>query len=203
IADMSAYRLELAARRDPTAGRMNMIFGKLKNNPQRVIFAEGEDERVIRAATQWRDNGYGEPLLVGRVEKIHAAMARMGIKNTKDFEIINASLVDNLEELIDHAYKRLQRKGFLRRDCARVVKNDRNVFSATLLATGRGDALITGATRNYNVCVQDIRRIIPDKRNHLVFGLTIMIAKGRTVFLSDTTLHELPSAEELSHIAIK
>jgi malate dehydrogenase (oxaloacetate-decarboxylating)(NADP+) len=83
-----------------------------------------------------------------------------------------------------------------------VIKNDRNIFSATLLALGYGDALITGVTRNYNVCMQDIRRIIPEKKNQLIFGMTIMIAKGRTVFISDTTVHELPTAEELTHIAI-
>lgn len=202
IQNIHSYRLELAARRDPTAGRMNMIFGKLKNNPQRVIFAEGEDERVIRAAVQWRDNGYGTPILVGRLEKVKANMKRMGIKDENGFQIINASLVKDLEPYIEHAYNRLQRKGFLRRDCARVIKNDRNIFSATMLALGEGDALITGVTRNYNVCMQDIRRIIPDKKNQLIFGMTIMIAKGRTVFISDTTVHELPTAEELAQIAI-
>jgi len=202
IKNIEAYRMELAARRDPTAGSMNMIFGKLKNNPQRVIFSEGEDERVIRAAVQWRDHGYGQPVLVGRVDKIKAAMKRMRIKDGNDLEIVNASLVKDLEPYIDHAYNRLQRKGFLRRDCARVIKNDRNIFSATLLALGYGDALITGVTRNYNVCMQDIRRIIPDKTNQLVFGITIMIAKGKTVFISDTTVHELPTAEELTKIAV-
>ncbi|HEU5048047.1 MAG TPA: NADP-dependent malic enzyme [Rickettsiales bacterium] len=203
IENEHAYRMELAARRDPTAGRMNMIFGKLKNNPQRVIFAEGEDERVIRAAVQWRDNGYGTPVLVGRTEKIKANMKRMGVKNGQDLEIVNASLVDNLEPYINYAYKQLQRRGFLRRDCARVIKNDRNIFSATMLALGKGDALVTGVTRNYNVCMQDVRRIIPDKKHQSIFGMTIMIAKGRTVFISDTTVHELPSAEELAHIAVK
>jgi len=202
IKDINAYRMELAARRDPTAGRMNMIFGKLKNNPQRIIFAEGEDERVIRAAVQWRDNGYGTPILVGRTDKIKAAMKRMGVKDHSGLTITNASLVENIEPYIDHAYNRLQRAGFLRRDCARVIKNDRNMFAASLLALGDGDALITGVTRNYNVCMQDITRIIPKKRNELLFGMNIMIAKGKTVFISDTTVHELPSAEELAQIAL-
>ena len=202
ITDFDAYRMELAARRDPTAGRMNMIFGQLKNNPQRMIFSEGEDERVIRAAIQWRDNGYGTAILVGRTEKIKTSMKRMGIKDDHDIVITNASLVKNIEPYIDHAYNRLQRNGFLRRDCARVVKNDRNVFSATMLALGDGDALITGVTRNYNVCMQDITRIIPAKHNQLIFGVTIMIAKGKTVFISDTTMHEIPTSEELSRIAI-
>ncbi|MEI7669326.1 MAG: NADP-dependent malic enzyme [Pseudomonadota bacterium] len=202
IKDFDAYRMELAARRDPTAGRMNSIFGKLKNNPQRLIFSEGEDERVIRAAVQWRDNGYGTPILVGRVEKIKASMKRMGIKEGNDIKIVNASLIKNLEPYIDYAYEHLQRKGFLRRDCARVIKNDRNIFSSTMLALGDGDALLTGVTRNYNVCMQDIKRVIPGKEGQLLFGMTIMIAKGRTVFISDTTTHELPSAQELVKIAI-
>jgi malate dehydrogenase (oxaloacetate-decarboxylating)(NADP+) len=202
ITDLAAYRIELAARRDPTAGSMNLIFGKIKNNPQRVIFAEGEDEKVIRAAMQWRDNGYGAPILVGRVDKVKASMKRMGIKEHEGITITNASLAGNLEPYIDLVYKRLQRQGFQRRDCARLVKNDRNIFSAAMLVHGDGDALLTGVTRNYNVCMQDVMRVIPTKKGQLVFGLTIMIAKGKTVFLSDTTVHELPSAEELAQIAV-
>jgi len=202
IKDIEVYRMELAARRDPTAGVMNMAFGQLKNNPQRMIFAEGEDERVIRAAVQWRDNSYGTPILVGRSDKIKAAMKRMGIKDDKAIQITNASLVDNLEPYIDAVYARLQRKGYLRRDCARDVKNDRNIFAAAMLACGDGDALVTGATRNYNVCMDDIRKVIPTKKDQVLFGLNIMIAKGRTVFIADTTIHELPTAEELAKIAI-
>jgi malate dehydrogenase (oxaloacetate-decarboxylating)(NADP+) len=203
IKDIDAYRHELAARRDPTAGRMNLIFGKLKNNPQRMIFAEGEDEKVIRAAVQWRDNGYGEPILVGRVDKVKESMKRMGVKDANGITITNASLVKDLEPHIDYVYRRLQRQGFQRRDAARGVKNDRNIFACALLANGDGDALITGVTRNYNVCMNDIMRIIPAKKNHLLFGLTIMIAKGKTVFLSDTTINELPTPEELAQIAIR
>jgi malate dehydrogenase (oxaloacetate-decarboxylating)(NADP+) len=140
---------------------------------------------------------------VGRQEKIKDCMKRMGIKDAAGITITNASLAGDLDPYINHVYKRLQRQGFLRRDCARLVKNDRNIFSAAMLAYGDGDALITGATRNYNVCMQDITRVIPTKKNHLLFGLTIMIAKGKTVFLSDTTTHELPTPEELAQIAVR
>jgi malate dehydrogenase (oxaloacetate-decarboxylating)(NADP+) len=202
ITDWNAYKVQLAARRDPTTNRMSIIFEKLKNNPQRMIFAEGEDEKVIRCAVQWRDNGYGTPYLVGRTDKVKDHMKRMGIKDAKGIEIINAGTVGNLEPYIDHLYRRLQRQGFLRRDVARLVKNDRNIFAASLLTHNDGDAMITGVTRNYNVCMQDICRVIPTKRNHLMFGLTVMIAKGRTVFFADTTTHELPEPEELAQIAV-
>ena len=203
IKNWDAYKMQLAARRDPTANRMSMLFEKLKTNPQRMIFAEGEDDRIIRAAVQWRDNGYGTPILVGRTEQVKAHMKKMGITDTKGIEITNASVIKNLEPYIDAAYKRLQRHGFLRRDCARGIKNDRNLFAASLLTHGDGDAMITGATRNYNVCVQDVTRIIPTQKDSLLFGLTVMIAKGKTVFLADTTIHELPKPEELCQIAIK
>jgi malate dehydrogenase (oxaloacetate-decarboxylating)(NADP+) len=130
-------------------------------------------------------------------------MKKMGVKDDGALTITNASLIKNLEPYIDYVYKRLQRQGFQRRDCARLVKNDRNTFAAALLALGDGDALITGVTRNYNVCMQDITRVIPTKKGHLPFGLTIMIAKGKTVFLSDTTTHELPEPEKLAQIAIR
>ncbi len=203
IKDFDGYRLELTARRDPTANHMGLLFRKLKNNPQRMIFAEGEDEKVIRAAVQWRDNGYGKPILVGRAEKVKSAMKKMGVKDDGSLTITNASLIKNLEPYIDLVYKRVQRQGYQRRDCARLVKNDRNTFAAALLAMGDGDALVTGVTRNYNVCMQDITRVIPTKKNHLLFGLTVMIAKGKTVFLSDTTTHELPEPEKLAQIAIR
>ncbi len=202
IENWGTYKVQLAARRDPTTNRMSILFEKLKNNPQRMIFAEGEDEKVIRVAQQWRDNGYGTPVLVGRTDKVKEHMKRMGIKDSKGIDIVNAATIGDLEPYIAPLYRRLGRQGYLRRDVARLVKNDRNIFAASLLAQGDGDAMITGVTRHYNVCMQDISRVIPSRRDHLLFGLTIMIAKGRTVFLGDTTTHELPEPAELAQIAI-
>jgi|CXWL01.1.fsa_nt_gi malate dehydrogenase (oxaloacetate-decarboxylating)(NADP+) len=203
IADFEAYKKELAARRDPTANSMQHIFDKVRENPQRMIFAEGEEEKIIRAAVQWRDNGYGKPILVGRVERIHELMKKMSVVDYKNIEITNAAVSPHVEEYIDYLYPRLQRTGYLYRDVARMVKNDRDIFAACMLAQGHGDALVTGLTRNYTVSLDNISRVINTKKDEFLFGISLVVAKGKTIFFSDTTVQELPTPEQLAHIAIK
>ncbi|MEK6746601.1 MAG: NADP-dependent malic enzyme [Pseudomonadota bacterium] len=203
ISDFAAYKKELAARRDPTANSMQHIFDKVRENPQRVIFAEGEEEKIIRAAVQWRDNGYGSPILVGRVERIHELMKKMSVHDYKNIEIANAAVSPNVEAYIDYLYPRLQRVGYLYRDVARMVKNDRDIFASCMLAMGHGDAMITGLTRNYNVSLDNVSRVINTKKDALLFGISLIVAKGKTIFFSDTTVQELPTPEQLAHIAVK
>jgi len=203
IADFAAYKKELAARRDPTANAMQHIFDKVRDNPQRVIFAEGEEEKIIRSAVQWRDNAYGIPVLVGRVDRIQASMKKMGVADYQNIEIANAAVSKHVDEYIDYLYPRLQRHGYLYRDVARMVKNDRNIFAACMLALGHGDAMVTGITRNYTVSLENITRVIDPRPNELLFGITLVVAKGKTLFFSDTTVQELPEPEELAHIAVR
>lgn len=202
IIDISAYKKELAARRNPTANAMQQIFDRVRANPQRLIFAEGEEEKIIRTAVQWRDNGYGTPILVGRVEKVRELMKKMGVEE-KGIEIANAAVSEHVDAYIDYLYPRLQRAGYLYRDVVRMVKNDRDIFASCMLAIGHGDALITGVTRNYHVSFDNICKVIDTKENEFVFGLSMIVAKGKTLFMSDTTVHELPTAEQLAHITIK
>ncbi len=202
ITDIAAYKKELAARRDPTANSMQQIFDRVRANPQRLIFAEGEEEKIIRCAVQWRDNGYGVPILVGRVEKVRELMKKMGVEE-KGIEIANAAVSDNVEQYIDYLYPRLQRIGYLYRDVARMVKNDRDIFASCMLASGHGDALITGVTRNYHVSFDNICKVIDTKENELLFGVSMIVAKGKTLFMSDTTVLELPTPEQLAHIAVR
>jgi malate dehydrogenase (oxaloacetate-decarboxylating)(NADP+) len=202
ILNIEAYKKELAARRDPTANSMQQIFDKVRENPQRMIFAEGEEEKTIRTAVQWRDNGYGTPILVGRVEKVRDAMKRMGVVE-KGIEIANAAVSDHVDEYIDYLYPKLQRDGYLYRDVARMVKNDRDIFASCMLTLGHGDALITGITRNYHVSFENIIKVIEPKVGEFLFGVSMIVAKGKTFFFSDTVVNELPSPDELAHITIK
>ena len=202
ITNMAEYKKQLRARLDPTANSMNLVFDKLRAAPKRVIFAEGEEEQMIRVARLWKDNGYGEPILVGREKQIYAAMEKLGIEN-EGIVVTNASHNDRTGNYIEYMYKRLQREGALYRDCIRLVKNDRNVFSSCMLALGDGDAVITGTTRGYFQSLKDVSKIIGPMPNTLVFGLSILVVNGRTVFMSDTTVHELPTPEELAEIAIQ
>jgi malate dehydrogenase (oxaloacetate-decarboxylating)(NADP+) len=203
IIDMNAYKRELIARLNPTANSMNLIFERVSGNPRRIIFSEGEEEQIIRAAISWKSNGYGTPILIGRERRIQEVLERMSIAQLDGIEIQNAAVSNRIDAYIDFLYKKLQRKGYLYRDCARLVKNDRNIFAACMLACGDGDAIVTGLTRGYNATLDDIMKVINTKPQHLVFGISMIVAKGHTVFVSDTTVHELPTAEELADIAIQ
>lgn len=204
ITDFAAYKRCLSARLNPAANSFNLVFERLNTNPRTIIFSEGEEETIIRTALLWRNSGYGKPVLVGREKRIREALAHMGIEDTLEgIEIQNAVVNQDVDTYIDYLYERLQRKGYMFRDCIRMVKNDRNVFAACLLAHGKGDALITGLTRGYYVALEEVQKVIDPRPNHLVFGMSILITKGRTIFISDTTVHELPSAEELADIAVQ
>lgn len=203
IADFNEYKRQLSARLDPAANSMANVFDAVRQNPQRVIFAEGEEEKVIRAAIHWRDNSYGTPILVGRPDRIRNTIARLGIKHADDLEIVNAAVTPHLEKYIEHLYAKLQRKGFLPRDVERMVKNDRNIFASCMLAAGHGDVLITGLTRNYYRALENISRVIDTKPDQFLFGISMLVAKHRTVFISDTAVQELPSEKELADIAVR
>jgi malate dehydrogenase (oxaloacetate-decarboxylating)(NADP+) len=203
IIDMDGYQTELSARLNPTVGTFQMIFDRLKANPKRVVFAEGEEEKVIRAALAYRSAGYGEPILIGREERILGAMVRIGLEPEEALIIHNARKSERGNDYIEFLYDRLQRQGYLHRDCVRMVKNDRNIFAACMVANGDADAMITGVTRNRFVCYDEIRLVLDPQENKRVFGLSITIARGHTVFVADTTVHQNPTAEELADIAIQ
>lgn len=203
IKDFEAYKRCLSARLDPAANSMANIFDAVSQNPQRVIFAEGEEEKVIRAAIHWRDNGYGHPILVGRPDRITNTIRRLGIKHADDLEIVNAAVTPHLDSYIEFMNKKLQRKGFLPRDVERMVKNDRNVFASCMLEFGHGDVVITGLTRNYYRALENVCRVIDNNPGQFLFGLSMLVTKNRTVFISDTAVQELPSEHELADIAVR
>jgi len=202
IKDWDAYTKQLKARRDPTVNSMSLIFDKLERNPKKVIFAEGEQPEIIRAAAMWRDSGYGKPILIGKEKRILANMAEANV-DPKGIEIYNASISDENNKFTDYLYKKLQREGVLRSDCSRMVKNDRNIFAASMLACGHGDALITGLTRGYRQSLTDVWKVIKNKKDKIALGISMVVTKGRTIFISDTACSELSSSEHLARIAIQ
>ncbi|HEV7368410.1 NADP-dependent malic enzyme [Arenibaculum sp.] len=203
IVDMTAYRDSLRSRLDPTADSLQLIFAKVKANPKRVVFAEGEEERAIRAALAFRAAGYGTPVLVGREDVIKTQLQQLGLHAEDALEIHNARLSDANRRYTDFLYKRLQRRGALHRDCQRMVNQDRNTFAACMVAQGDADALVTGLTRSFSVCYEEIGRAISPRAGERVFGLSIVVTRNRTVFIADTTVHELPTPEELVDIAVQ
>ena len=201
ISDWHGYANTLKARLDPTQSAVQPMLASVEGQSKRVVFAEGEEERVIRAALAFRDEGYGTPILIGREERINDAMQRMGLGGAKKLEVHNAALSTDNERFIEYVHNRLNRQGFLRRDCQRMVNNDRNVFGACMVAMGQADAMITGTTRNYSVSLGEIRRVVDVRPGRIVFGLSMIVTRGRTVFVADTTVHETPTSEQLAEIA--
>src|SRR5438552_6600303 len=203
ILDMAAYKRSLRARLDPTAAGLELIFEKVRAAPKRVVFAEGEEEKTIRAALQYSDSGYGTPVLVGREERVRAAMTAMGLSSSAPLEIHNARLSQHNRRYTDFLYARQQRHGMLHRDCQRLVNQDRNVFAACMVACGDADAMVTGVTRNSFDVLDEVTRVIELQPGSPMFGLTILLARQHTVLLADTLVHEVPSSAQLADIAVQ
>jgi malate dehydrogenase (oxaloacetate-decarboxylating)(NADP+) len=201
IADLDAYAGELSARLNPIAGTLQNIFESVRSNPKRVVFAEGEEDRMIRAANSFANNGLGKAILVGREAQIEEALKISAVELADNVEITNAKLSARNVDYANYLYERLQRNGFLFRDCQRLVNNDRNVFAACMLALNDADAVVTGLTRNFSVALDNVRRAIDNRPGHQPIGVSMALVRGRTVFIADTSIHELPSAEELADIA--
>jgi len=201
IIDMAAYETELSARLNPTAGILQVIFEEVRANPRRVVFAEGEEEKSIRAAYMFQNSGYGTPVMIGRKNRIKAKIKDLGLPAIDGLEIHNARLSTQNEAYTEFLYSRLQRKGFLKRDCQRMVNQDRNIFASCMVANGDADAMVTGLTRNYHVALDEITRVLDPGPESRVFGLSLVLARDRTLFVSDTAVHELPQPDELADIA--
>ena len=203
IVDMDGYREQLNARRDPVAGTLVQVFARLRRQPKRVVFAEGEEEQVIRAAASFVHQRLGTALLVGREDRVRATAQEVGIELGDGIEIVNAAVSTRNSVYINYLYERLQRRGYLLRDCQRLVNNDRNFFASCMVSLGDADAMVTGVTRNFSVALEDVQKVIDPKPGHRVIGLSMVVARGRTVLVADTAVTEMPTAEELAEIAIE
>jgi malate dehydrogenase (oxaloacetate-decarboxylating)(NADP+) len=201
IADLEAYAAQLSARLDPIAGTLQNVYGYVRRKPKRMVFAEGEEDRMIRAANSYASAGLGSAILIGREEVIAATLKASGIELNEHVEILNARLSDRNVDYANYLYGRLQRDGMLYRDCQRLANQDRNVFGACMVALGDADAMVTGLTRNYSLALDNIRRAIDVRKGHRPIGVSMALVRGRTVFIADTSVHELPTAQELADIA--
>ncbi|MGE0662311.1 MAG: NADP-dependent malic enzyme [Hyphomonadaceae bacterium] len=203
ITDMQAYKHSLAQRLDPTAAMMQRVQTVVRRKPKCIVFAEGEEPSVIRAAYAFRELGLGDAVLIGREETVRANMAQVGVPETAPLQIINARLSENNELYADYLYKRLQRFGYLQRDVQRLVNLDRNVFGACVVALGHADGMVTGVTRNYATALDDVLKAIDPAPRERVMGMSIILMKGRTLFISDTAVAEFPNPPELAQIVIQ
>ncbi|GAO80766.1 NADP-dependent malic enzyme [Sphingopyxis sp. C-1] len=200
IDNLEEYRTQLRARLNPTTSVLTLAYEAARNNPKRVVFAEGEEEVVLRAAIQFRDGGYGIPVLVGR-EGLHDKLRAMGVADAESFEVHNSVNSPHVPQMVEMLYERLQRRGYLRRDVERMVNRDRNIFGSLLLKMGLGDAMITGTTRTYSQSMREVRRVIDHAEGKTPFGIHILVDQHHTIFMADTTVNERPTAEMLADIA--
>jgi malate dehydrogenase (oxaloacetate-decarboxylating)(NADP+) len=203
--NIKKYRSELANRLNPTSNYMHFVFDKITHDkPKRVIFAEGEEEEVIKAAMMLRDEHYGSPILVGRHSKIDPIVQALGEGySLENITVMNAAINNNLNKYIDYLYKKLQRKGYLYRDCARLVKSDRNIFAACMMACGDADAMVTGLTKSYYDSIDDISKVIMPKKSKRIIGYSIMLSREHNIIFADNTVCELPQAEDLVEITLQ
>jgi len=203
IEDMDAYRQQLRTRLDPVAGVLQGVYQRLRQAPRRVVFAEGEEEQVIRAAATFVHQGLGKAMLVGRERAVRETASALGVELGGDIEIINAALSKRNSNYAAYLYERLQRQGYLQRDCQRMVNQDRNHFAACMVVLGDADAMVTGVTRNFSVALEEVQRCIDPKPGHRVMGVSLVLARGRAVLVADTAVTELPDAKELADIAVE
>jgi len=202
IEDLNAYQFQLSARLDPSAGLFQMVTNAVRAKPKRVVFAEGEEDSVIRAAAAFQNSGMGKAILVGRPDEVKAGMRRAGIDET----LLQIKVPQSAEEAapyIDALYKRIQRRGSLHRDAVRMVTNDRNIYAASMLKAGHADAMVAGVTRTYANVLADIRTVLDSPPGQRPMGMQVVFAKGRIVFIADTSVTELPTADQLADIAIQ
>ncbi len=200
--DMDAYRAELRARLNPTTSVLSQAYAAARAKRKRVLFAEAEEDVVLRAAIQFKQDGLGIPVLVGRDGPVNQKLIEMG-ENPDEFEIHNSVSSQLVDRMVERLYERLQRRGYLRRDVQRMVNRDRNIFGALLLTMDQADAMITGVTRTFSQTLRELRRVLDPKTGETPFGIHLMVGKTHTVFIADTTVNERPSAEELAKIATR
>jgi malate dehydrogenase (oxaloacetate-decarboxylating)(NADP+) len=201
IVDMDAYVARLQGRLDPVVGWLQSTFDAVRNDPKRVVFAEGEDPGVIRAAHMFLQQGFGQPILIGSKRIITERFKELGIPLRNDFELIDTGATHYLREFSDFLYARLQRRGYLKRDCERLAANERNVFGALMVVHGYAHAMVSGVTRNWTSVYNDVKRVMDEHPGRHAIGITLALNRGRAVLIADTSIHDLPNAEQLANIA--
>ncbi len=200
---MDAYIARLEGRLDPMAGWLQSTFSGVRSDPKRVVFAEGEEAAVIRAAHTYFTQGFGQPILIGTGDVVREQFRALGMVLRPEYELIDTRKSPYLEEFTESLYARLQRRGYLKRDCHRLVANERNVFAALMVAHGYADAMVSGVTRNWTSVFQDVHRVMEAEPDRHVIGVTLALLRGRAVLIADTSVHAMPTAEQLADIAVE
>ena len=201
ISDLEAYKDQLANRLDPTMSLMQGINAKVRKSPKRVIFAEGEDENMLKAAIEFGRNKLGTPILIGTEKRIKEQLKNIGLDENYKIQIVNSTDKEKREKYVEHLYKRLQREGQLERDVDRLVRNDRIAWGASMIACRDADAMVTGNIRHYAASIEKLKKVTQPRPGEEIFGMTMITLKGKTILVADTNVQDFPSPERLVKVS--
>ena len=202
IDNLDDYRRELRARLNPTMSVLSLAYEAAKASPKRVLFAEGEEPNVLRAAIAFKEGGLGTPVLVGR-EEVHGLLREMGVEHPEEYQVLNSRNSPLVGRAVDYIYDKCKRQGLLRREVERMVNQDRNYFAAAMLALGEADAMITGTTRPFSQSLRQVRSVIDDEKDATPFGINLIVSGNRAVLVADTAVTERPTAHQFAAIALR
>jgi malate dehydrogenase (oxaloacetate-decarboxylating)(NADP+) len=203
INDFEIYKEQLKQRLDPSVTIMQGINNQIKKNQKKIVFADGEDENTLKAAIAFKNSKFGIPILVGKKEKIKEQLKNIGYSENLDIEIVNSTDKQKREKYANYLFKKLQRKeGLLERDCDRMIRNDRVIWTSCMVSCGDADGAVTGNTRKYATSLEKINKVIDARPGEIMFGLNMIVNRGKTVFVGDTSVNEYPTSVQLAEIAI-
>ncbi len=201
IVDLEVYKDQLTNRLDPTMSLMQGINAKVRKNPKRVIFAEGEDENMLKAAIEFGKNKLGTPILIGTEKRIKEQLKNIGLDENYKIKIVNSKDKEKRNKYVKHLYKRLQREGQLERDVDRLVRNDRIAWGASMIACNDADAMVTGNIRHYAASIEKLKRVTDPRPGEEIFGMTMITLKGKTILVADTNVQDFPSPTRLVKVS--
>tara|TARA_Y100001970_G_scaffold292610_1_gene434662 strand:+ start:9 stop:2288 length:2280 start_codon:yes stop_codon:yes gene_type:complete len=203
IDDYEIYKDQLKQRLDPTVTIMQGINSFIKKNQKRIVFADGEDENTLKAAIAFKNSKLGTPILVGKESKIKDQIKNIGYNENFDIEIVNSKDESKRKRYVKHLFEKLQREqGLLERDCDRMIRNDRVIWATCMVACGDADGAVTGNTRRFGASLEKIKQVANVRKGEIMFGLNMIVHKGKTIFIGDTSVHEYPTSEQMADIAI-
>ena len=203
IENFEIYKDQLKQRLDPTVAIMQGINTYIKRKPKKVVFADGEDENMLKAAIAFKNSKLGIPILIGKKDRIKDQIKRIGYNENFDIEIVNSKDTSKREKYVKYVFKKLQREqGMLERDCDRLVRNDRVVWASCMVASGDADAMITGNTRRYSSSLEKVTKVVDPRSGEIMFGLNLVVNRGKTIFVCDTSVIEYPDANQLAEMAV-
>ena len=196
IEDFDLYKDQLSNRLDPSMSLMQGINAKIRKNPKRVIFAEGEDENMLKAAIEFGRNKLGKPILIGAEKRIKEQLKKIGLDENYKIEIVNSTDKEKREKYVKHLYKKLQREGQLERDVDRLVRNDRIAWGSSMIACKDADAMVTGNIRHYAASIEKLKKVVEARPGEEIFGMTMIVSKGKTILVADTNVKDFPSLKD-------